>query len=143
MEIAMALSTVPYAAHTGVDLIEVAPGAAIAVLDQRDEVSNHIGTMHAGALFTLGETASGGAMVGTFKDLMGQIRPVAANASIRYTRLAKGKLTAQARCSEAPEALRGRLDADGKVAFDVEVDIQDADGQSVAGMTVAWHVRRT
>jgi hypothetical protein len=29
------------------------------------------------------------------------------------------------------------------VAFDVEVDIQDAEGQSVAGMTVAWHVRRT
>jgi uncharacterized protein (TIGR00369 family) len=139
----MAQSTVPYAAHTGVDLVEVKPGVAIAVLDQRDEVTNHIGTMHAGALFTLGETASGGAMVGAFQDLLGQIRPVAAGASIRYTRLAKGKLTAEARCSEPADALRSRLDADGKVVFDVLVDIQDADGQAVAGMTVAWHVRRT
>ena len=49
----------------GVDWISEKLGrvAAVAVLDQRDEVSNHIGTMHAGAMFTLGETASGGAMV--------------------------------------------------------------------------------
>lgn len=139
----MAMSTVPYAAHTGVELVEVKPGEARARLDQREEVSNHIGTMHAGALFTLGETASGGAMVGTFADRLDQIRPVASGASIQYSRLARGALTATARCAEPAEALRARLDADGKVAFDVAVDIQDAEGQSVAGMTVAWHVRRT
>jgi uncharacterized protein (TIGR00369 family) len=138
-----ALGSVPYAAHTGVEVVEVKPGEARARLDQRQEVSNHIGTMHAGAMFTLGEAASGGAMVGTFADRLGQIRPVASEASIRYTRLARGLLTATARCAEPPEALRARLDADGKVAFDVAVDIQDAEGQSVAGMTVAWHVRRT
>lgn len=139
----MAQSTVPYAAHTGVDLVQAKPDGAIAVLDQRDEVTNHIGTMHAGAMFTLGETASGGAMIGAFQDKLGQIRPVAAEASIRYTRLARGRLTAEARCSEPAEALLSRLDADGKVVFDVLVDIKDADGQGVAGMTVAWHVRRT
>ena len=39
-------------------------------------------------------------------------------------------------------ALLARLDADGKVEFPVEVELTDADGNTVASMTVHWHVRK-
>ena len=133
---------VPFAKHIGVELIEIAPGRGVARLEQSGQVSNHIGTMHAGALFTLAETASGAAMTGTFADIIMAVRPVAAEARVRYLKLARGPLTATATTVEPPEALRAKLDADKKVAFDVAVDVTDEKGQSVAALTVAWNVRR-
>lgn len=48
-------SAVPFANHVGVKLLQIGDGTASAELEQRSEVSNHIQSMHAGAMFTLGE----------------------------------------------------------------------------------------
>ena len=71
-------STVPFARHAGVTITEVADGRAFARLPETPESVNHIGSQHAGALFTLGETASGAAMAGAFAQVLLAIRPVAA-----------------------------------------------------------------
>lgn len=136
-------TAVPYAGLTGVELVELSPGRAVTRLAKRFEVGNHLGTMHAGALFTLGEAASGGAMTGIFAERILGVRPVAAEARITYTKAARGTVTATATTSEAPDELKARLEAEGKVKFDVTVDIADEQGEMVAGMTVAWHVRKS
>ncbi|NNK17011.1 MAG: DUF4442 domain-containing protein, partial [Sulfitobacter sp.] len=59
-------AAVPFARHVDVKLLEIGDGTASAELDQREEVSNHIQSMHAGAMFTLGEAASGAALAGAF-----------------------------------------------------------------------------
>lgn len=133
---------VPFAGHTGVVIEEVGPGSARTALEQRQETSNHIGSQHAGALFTLGEAASGAAMAGAFGDVFMEVRPVAARAEIAYLKVAKGKVAATARTGEPVDALRERLDADGKVQFPVRVSIADDAGNEVATMTVEWHVSR-
>jgi len=46
-----------------------------------------------GALFTLGETASGGAMIGTFSDRLGQIRPVAGSSLYALVRRRRPSLS--------------------------------------------------
>ncbi len=51
--------SVPFASHTGIAIDEIRDGEAIASLEQSDVTINHIGTQHAGALFTLGQAASG------------------------------------------------------------------------------------
>ena len=132
---------VPYAGLTGIELKEIGPGRAVAQLKQRPELGNHLGTLHAGALYTLGEAASGGAMTGAFAERILSLRPVAAEARISYAKAARGTVTATAIASEAPEQLKARLNADGKVRFGVNVDIADEQGQPVAAMVVAWHVR--
>ena len=48
-------SAVPFANHVGVKLLQIGDGTASAEQEQRGEVSNHIQSMHAGAMFTLGE----------------------------------------------------------------------------------------
>ena len=40
-------------------------------LPEADNLNNHVGSQHAGALFSAGEAASGGAFVGAFAERMG------------------------------------------------------------------------
>ena len=134
--------SIPFAAHTGVVIDAVGAGTARASLPARPETANHIGTPHAGAMFTLGETASGAAMAGAFADILLTLRPVAAEARIRFLKLARGTLTAEARVDQEVRQLRQMLDSDGKVVFDIEVRIIDETDTEVGAMTVAWHVSR-
>lgn len=133
-------TAVPFANHVGVKLEEIGDGTASATLEQRDEVSNHIQSMHAGAMFTLGEAASGAAMAGALAPVILSMRPVAAVANITFKKVAKGTLNAQARTSQDGKTLMATLEEAGKVAFDVHVDIRDAAGDTVVEMTVNWYV---
>lgn len=133
---------IPFANHVGVELLEISDGAATARMEQRPETSNHIETQHAGAMFTLGEAASGAALAGALAPVILQSRPVAAGATISYVKIAKGTLTAQARTSAPGSALQQTLKTEGKVAFDVTVDIRDAADDTVVTMTVSWHVKQ-
>jgi uncharacterized protein (TIGR00369 family) len=134
---------VPFARHTGVKLTHVEQGLARAELEQTASSLNHIGTQHAGALFTLGETASGGAMAGVFADRILNVRPIAGEAQVRYLRLAKGRITAEARVVGSRDTLVAALERDAKVSFDVAVTMRDDGGQYVATMRVAWTVKAT
>lgn len=134
--------TVPFAAHVGVEIVEVASGEATARLAQTPTSVNHIASQHAGALFTLGEAASGAAMAGAFATRLAAIRPVAGAAEIRYTRVAKGTITASAALDQDVDGLAAKLDAEGRIAFDVNVTMTDEAGEEVARMKVAWHLKR-
>jgi uncharacterized protein (TIGR00369 family) len=132
---------VPFARHLGIEIASVAEGEAIARLPERPELTNHVGSQHAGALFTLAETASGAAFVGAFAERMGEVTPLARSAEISYEKIAKGPIEARGKLAvPAAEAL-ATLDADGKVVFPCEIVLTDADGQQVASATVQWHVR--
>lgn len=135
-------SAVPFANHVGVKLLEIGDGTASAELDQRKEVSNHIDSMHAGAMFTLGEAASGAALAGAFGPAIMQMRPVAATANIAFKKVALGKLTAHAKASQSGAQLMQAIETDGKVAFDIHVDVQDASGDTVVEMIVNWYVSK-
>ena len=140
---ALFANNVPFAAYTGVTVTEVGPGTAEAVLPERDELTNHIGSQHAAALFCLGETASGAAMGGALGALLASSRPVAANAEIKYEKVARGPITAYATTDVSTEDIASALTTDGKIVFNVDVVMKDADDLQVCSMRVAWHVRHT
>lgn len=133
-------TAVPFANHVGVRLLEIGDGTASAELEQRTETSNHIQTQHAGAMFTLGEAASGAAMAGAMAPVIMTVRPVAKDAKIAYIKIAKGTLTAHAKTSAPSADLLAELKSVGKVAFEVTVDIRDGEGDTVVEMTVTWHL---
>ena len=132
--------SLPFVRHCGIDLVSIADGRAEARLPEAEHLKNHIGTQHAGAVFTLAETASGAAMAGAMAPVLLTVRPVAAEARIQYLKLGKGPLTAIATTEETGEALRARLAAEGKVRFPVRIDITDGAGESIAAMVVDWYV---
>jgi len=132
---------VPFAGHLKVEITEITAGEATVVLPDLPELKNHVGSQHAGALFTAAETASGAAFVGAFAERMGDVTPLARSAEIAYEKIANGEITAKATLGvDAAEAL-ATLDAEGKVEFPCEVELSDGEGQRVATATVHWHVR--
>jgi len=133
-------ATVPFAKHLGIELTEVGAGTAQAKLPDETTNANHLGAQHAGALFTAGETASGAAVAGAFGQRILTLRTVVRDASIRFTKLARGPILANATVAGDAKALAKGIDADGKAEFAVEVSLVDPNGAAVAEMTVNWHV---
>lgn len=133
---------VPFASTVGVEILEVGRGTARAGLAPRPALANHLGALHAGALFTLGEAASGAAMTGAFAAEIPSLRVVAAEATVRYLKLARGRVEAQAATGEPAAALNAKLRADGAVRFPVTVDFVDEAGAAIAATQVDWRVKR-
>jgi uncharacterized protein (TIGR00369 family) len=131
---------VPFARHAGVEITEIADGFAVAQLTQSEPLSNHLGSVHAGAIFTLGETASGAAMIGAFAQIATMIRPIATSANISYLKLGRGTIKARARTGISGADLRHQLDANGLVTFEVNVDVEDARERVIAQLVVSWRV---
>jgi uncharacterized protein (TIGR00369 family) len=132
---------VPFAGYLGLEITDVSAGEATVRLPRRADLTNHVGSQHAGALFTVAETASGAAFVGAFAVRMGEVTPLARSAEIDYLKVANGPITASAKLGvDAAEAL-AILDAEGKVEFPCEVELSDESGNLVATATVSWHVR--
>jgi uncharacterized protein (TIGR00369 family) len=132
---------VPYISHMGIEVTEMSEGAATAVLPDRPELHNHVGSQHAGALFGVAETASGAAFVGAFAARMGDVTPLARSAEISYVKVARGPVEAKARLTMPAADALATLDKDGRVDFSVEVELTDPDGDVVATATVDWNVR--
>jgi acyl-coenzyme A thioesterase PaaI-like protein len=132
---------IPFNVHVGLEVAEVASGRGVVTLPDRDETRNHVGSQHAGALFSAGEAASGAAFVGSFVERMAELTPLAESADISYRKIARGAITATGHLAEDPSALLERLDADGRVRFPISVELTDQSGELVAEMTVHWYVR--
>lgn len=135
-------AALPFNNHVGLQVLEVADGRGVVRLPEGAHLTNHVGSQHAGALFTAAEAASGAAFVGAFAEHMGGITPLAKSARIDYLKLAKGPITATGTLAEDTAALVQRLDADGRVEFPIGVELADEQGVRVAEVTVDWHVRR-
>jgi acyl-coenzyme A thioesterase PaaI-like protein len=133
-------SAVPFAAHSFIEVLEVGAGLGIARLQEGPEVHNHIRSVHAGAIFTLGETASAAAMLGVFAEQITLIRPVTTEVTISYLKIAKGSLMATARSSLPAERLQHDLATQGRATLVLTVDIANGRGGIVAQMQAKWTV---
>jgi acyl-coenzyme A thioesterase PaaI-like protein len=133
---------IPFNKYLGLEVVGVADGSGSVRLPDDPNLLNHVGSQHAGALFSAAEAASGAAFVGTFLERMGEITPLAKAASIQYRKIAKGPIVATGTLGEDKATLLDRLDTDGRVEFTIDVSLRDGDDVEVATTTVAWHVRK-
>ena len=100
----------------GITIDTIGSGTATVSMPDDQKLHNHLGTPHAGALFTLAETASGAAMAGGFAELIPSLRPVAKESRIQYQKVAKGATRAVGRVPGDLAALKAELKAQGKSA---------------------------
>ncbi|MBF9130197.1 DUF4442 domain-containing protein [Plantactinospora sp. S1510] len=141
------LGSVPFARTLGFELVEVTPDEtggvrAVVRLPDSPPTYNHVGGPHAGALFTLGETASGAVVLGTFGQLFDRAVPLAAQAEIRYRRLAMGAVRATARLGRPAGEVLAEFEAGSRPEFPVSVEIGTEDGEVTTEMTVRWTLKR-
>jgi uncharacterized protein (TIGR00369 family) len=136
------IERMPYNAMLGVRILEMDGGRAVGALEARPEVGNHVGTMHAGAQFSLVEAASGAAVSSAFLDLLGRATPLAQGAELTYRRPARGDVVAEAVMSpEEIARVRADLEAQGRSRFDVRVTVTDAQGTLATEATMRWYIR--
>ena len=130
---------VPLNRHLGIEIISLADGVAEARLPFRREVTNHLGSMHATAMFGLAEAASGCAVAGAFAPVIMAIRAVATKASISFLKVCRSDLVAAAKTTRSSTELLEMLKS-GRVVLDVDVKVYDARNGEVAQVVVTWHI---
>lgn len=131
MSLQAVLDRVPFVALTGVEVEDFAPGRVVLSLTPSDQVRNHRGSFHAGALFTLAETAASAACA-THPLLAGQ-RLLARSLEIRYRRPESVAITAHAEITEemATAVIQG-IERHGRMDLELQVQLMDGYGEVVA-----------
>lgn len=136
------LEGLPFNQLIGMKVPEVKDGSGSAVLPDRDEVKNHVGTQHAGALFTCAETAAGAAIVGSFGHMLGELTPLAKTATISYLKPAIGPITARATLVEPKDEVLATFAREGKAQCTVAVSVRNEDDVEVVTMSIVWFLRK-
>ncbi|CAD5106510.1 YiiD C-terminal domain-containing protein [Zestomonas carbonaria] len=102
---------------------------------------NHIGTMYAGALFTLAEVP-GGALFATSFDHE-RFYPIVKELNLRFRRPATGDIHVEARLSaEEIERIQREAELHGKVDYTLELQLRDASDEVVAESQALYQLRR-
>jgi len=101
---------------------------------------NHIGTMYAGALFTLAEIP-GGALFMTSFDVT-RFFPIVKDMSIRFRRPATTDITVELSLSEEEVArIQDEARAEGKAEFILKGELRDETGEVVALSEGTYQIR--
>jgi acyl-coenzyme A thioesterase PaaI-like protein len=102
---------------------------------------NHIGTLYAGALFTLAEIP-GGALFLTSFDVQ-RFYPLIKEMNLRFRRPATSDISVEARLdAEEIERIQNEAEREGKAEYRLELQLKDADGQVVAETSALYQLRK-
>ncbi|GAA2812202.1 DUF4442 domain-containing protein [Streptomyces showdoensis] len=137
----MLAATVPMARTLKLEFLETTAERAVVRLPDQADYHNHVGGPHAGAMFTLAESASGAIVLAAFGDQLGRAVPLAVKAEIGYKKLAMGVVTATATLGRPAAEVVAELDAGQRPEFPVRIDITREDGAVTGEMTVLWTLR--
>jgi uncharacterized protein (TIGR00369 family) len=137
----MMADTVPMVRTLGLEFSETSAERAVVSLPDQSAYHNHVGGPHAGAMFTLAESASGAVVLAAFGDQLGRAVPLAVKAEIGYKKLAMGAVTATAELGRPVADVLAELDAGERPEFPVEVTIAREDGAVTGEMTIVWTLR--
>ncbi|WP_432980809.1 DUF4442 domain-containing protein [Dactylosporangium sp. CA-233914] len=139
------IAAVPFARTLGIEIVDLRLESdlvrAVATLPDEERLHNHVAGPHAGALFALGETASGAVVMAAFGPHLSLGTPLAVRSDIAYAKLARGPVRATATLGRPVAEVVGELAAGGRPEFPVSIEITRADGAVTTTMTVVWTIR--
>ena len=130
---------IEFVRRTGLQVLEARPGYVKCLMPAKDN-GNHMGTMYAGAMFTLAEIPGGVMALACFE--LGKCVPILKSMSIKYLKPAKGDITFEIKLSD-DEVARVSSDAqeNGKADFVLTGELKDADGLVVAITEGLYQIR--
>ncbi len=139
MDFASMLAGIPYLATQNVRVEEPVGDEVVVHMPFAKPVTNYIGTVHAGALFSLAETAAG---IAAFKVGSGRAIVLLRGANIRYAKIAKQDVVAKATVNaEVASKAVEDFGADGRADAAVQVKVEGADGTPLFAGTFDYALR--
>ncbi len=133
----------PFNNHLGAKLIEWSDNRCLIFVKKRRKVQNHVGSIHAGALFTLGETCAGLVIIRNFP--FEKFRPLMSDVKVNYYKQARGDVWGE--CIAAPgaiEAAHVTFQSAEIPTIEMTTNISgDVNGerQIIAVVTTIWQVK--
>ncbi len=129
----------PFAERTGYDILELRPGHCHARMPLAPNV-NHIGTMYAGALFTLAEMPGGAVSLATFDPE--RYYPIVKDLRIRFTALATTDIDVRVTLPDEEVArVLAEVEERGKADYAWDCELTDAHGTVVARTENLYQLR--
>ena len=123
-------SMVPFGVHAGVRITEVGPERAVVEIPALDQMTNPMGTVHAGAQFLAADIAGATAFVGAMAPRLAQVQwLVLRDARTTFLKPAVGRIRAIARVDERTTAavlgrtVEEKFDLDGKALLFDDNDV--------------------
>ncbi len=110
-------------------------------LEKREELTNHLGTMHAGVLFTLAEASSGQFLVTLFPDWADRVIPVVRRSKVKYNK--PGTTTIYSRATvtdETKSKVPQDLEKRGRSIADVSVNLYDEENNEIFSAVFEWFI---
>ena len=126
---------IPFVQHLG---IHTHTPTATALLPDRSALSNHVGTVHAGAIFTAAETATGQEILRLLTTYPVAAIPVVRSASIRDRAPATGTISARATTVLSHDELAVDIERHGRATRSIDAAVTALDGTLVAEATIEW-----
>jgi acyl-coenzyme A thioesterase PaaI-like protein len=127
----------PFVAMLGVEVLELDADHALLRLPDLHGGRNHMGGPHAGAIFSLGETAAATLLVENFESWLDRVVPLAVSADISWSKLARSAVTAEARMLRPAAEIEAELAAGTRPQWASSVVFRrEQDGAACAQMSV-------
>ena len=112
------------------------------MLPFKEDLCNHIQTIHAAAQFTLAETSSGEILQELFPDLADKVIPVLRDSQIKFRKPAKSIIYAFPSVSgESRSKFEEQFNRNGRGFISVDVEVKDSEGVVTCTGTFTWFVQ--
>ena len=136
----MRIEEVPFNGFLGIQ--QSVKEGYILELANNDNLSNHLGTLHAGALFSLAEATSGEFLLRQFQSSELDILPVVRRVDIKYSRPAESVVYSTAEFVDySAEEMYAELIKRGKVIIKAKVELYNETNERIAVSTIHWFLR--
>ncbi len=131
---------IEFALRAGLRADEMGPQGIKLVMPLENN-TNHIGTMYAGALFTLAEIMGGTAYRTYMKHP--EVFPIVKSLNIRFLKPARTDVSAEFRMERAEaERILAECLEKGKADYSISLELMDASGKVVATSEGFYQIRR-
>lgn len=134
-------SLVPFVGKLGITYEHMDATSARLALRSDASLLNHVGTLHAGALFTLAESASGAVVVSAISELLDRITPVVTGSEITFHKAAIGDLVASAAPTGDVTGAVEAATAGQRAEIEVRAEVRDSRDNHCVTAVVHWVLR--
>lgn len=110
-------------------------------METAENLKNHVGTLHAAALFGLAEATSGEFLLGEFTEYESEVIPLVRKAEIKFCKPASGKVRSKAMFVESEkEEILHNLEKSRRALIKVKVELYSEKGIIVCSSTFHWFI---
>ena len=130
---------IEFVKRSGLKLVHAEAGYVKCLMPEKGN-TNHIGTMYAGAMFTLAEIPGGIMALSSFEP--GRYFPILKNMSIKYVKPARGDISFETHLTQEDiQRVAAEASEIGKGDFVLTGELKDGDGDVVAISEGLYQIR--